>query len=145
MAAVMEACKRARIGPQRFLRFGPFAFSPPVNGYVDLGFRNEVNIARFFWDHIDSNNETNDNDNSDMSTVAANLELMACDAGIFGADGTCNEPNRLNSGSCPFDTLLPGTPMNATRDSYNAWDVADALSGDQGTELLLNCLASASD
>lgn len=125
--------------PDAFMPFGV------CDNHEALGWRNESNIARFFWDVLDPNNEANDNDTYSISSIVADLEAMACDASVFGDDDTCNEPNEATSADCtPAETVIPFT-LYSTRDAYNVWDVASVLTGDQSLERWNNCVDLASD
>ncbi len=96
----------------------------------NLGFRNSVNVARFFWDIIDTNNESSKDDTDlTMGTFVAAVEGMTCSG---TADGSCNEPNT--------------SPCTAARkEKYNSYDFGDLISGDQAAERTLNCVAAAQD
>lgn len=92
----------------------------------DKGWRIETQVARFFWDILDTNNESNlDDTDRSMEQFIASLEGMSCTG---SADGSCNEPN-------------PGACTAASRDKYNSYDFGDLIPGDQAAERTLNCVA----
>lgn len=115
------------------------------------GFRNEVQVARFLWDLIDTHNEGADLTDLSMGGVgglASIFEGMACDSNAgYGVDGTCNEPSRANDADCipnpPTDAEV--TPHQGTRDSLNVFDIADVVPGDQTGIRTVNCVQGAGD
>lgn len=116
--------------------------------YQSNGFRNEVDVTRFLWDMIDTYNDGGQDDTYEsMITLAADFEGITCVNGSgYDVDGTCNEPARSNPADCePVDGQLPGLPMKGTRDSYNVYDLAEVIAGDQTTERTLNCVQAAGD
>lgn len=115
------------------------------------GWQNSTQVMRFLWDMIDANDE-NGSDNTDESiqSLIAIIEGMPCTGNDWGQDGSCNEPNRKNARgdwACipadPVTTIDP--PHMATRHSYNVWDVAALIPGDQTAERRLNCVEGAED
>jgi hypothetical protein len=121
------------------------------DSYGEFGWRNEIQVSRFLWDIIDANNENgNDDTDESMVSLADLFEAVTCEKSSpadFGLDGTCNEPNRWNSADCdPLDDTGFGvTPMQGTRDSYNAYDIGDLVPGNQTTERQVNCVDDAGD
>lgn len=117
--------------------------------YFSNGWRNTQQVARFFWDMIDDNNEfSQDDTNLTMGEMIEVFEDMTCAANSgFGDDGDCNEPNRADDGDCVPDagTGTGTIPMEGTRDSYNPYDLASLIPGDQATERTLNCVQNADD
>lgn len=119
------------------------------DGPAVWGFRNEVNIARYLWDLIDTHNEGTDNADTSVVGVLTALKAMSCNENVFGVDGTCNEPNRFSPSSCS-PTSIWGTTNNgalgtATRDSYNTTDLNQLLNSGDSSETMLNCVAYALD
>lgn len=113
------------------------------NFYRSNGWRNEIQVARFLWDIIDSNNEGGqDNANYSMGGpggLAAILEGMRCGPRGFGTDGNCNEPN--DQFVCnASDGTIPPLPMRGSRDSYNVYDIAQLLPTNETAERRLNCV-----
>ena len=121
------------------------------DNYDELGWRNTQQVVRFFWDVVDTNNEGG-NDNTDLSMNGTNgladtIEDMSCSGVYYGIDGTCNEPNRGTGSSCSPSATNGSAifPMTATRDSYNVWDMAAAIAGNQTDEREINCVDGATD
>lgn len=119
------------------------------------GWRNSSQVMRFFWDMIDSSTDGGQDDtNIGIDTFVANLEGMPCVGFYGGIDGSCEEHAiPVPCGSFPFppcecspaldgETSPSGT---GTRDSYNVWDIAEVISGDQFDERTLNCVQGAQD
>lgn len=120
--------------------------------YQKLGWRNTRQVMRFFWDMIDTNDEGGtypDDTDLSMAGLVAVFEGMTCTGATseYGDDGTCNEPTRPTSGSCTpsSSSAAPVTPMTSTRDSYNIWDIAAIVGGNQSAERSLNCVEEAED
>ena len=84
---------------------------------------------------------------SSSTGIPALLESMPCTGTDWDVDGSCNEPNRQFALWCQPLTGdgIPVTPMEGTRDSYNAWDMAEMIAGDQADERSLNCVDDAGD
>ena len=110
------------------------------------GWRNTRQIHRFLWDLLDSTTDGGQDD-TDLTMAGANgfiaiLENMPCDAGVFGVDGTCNEGARASASQCveSNSATAPPADANGTRDTYNVWDVAWLVPGDQENERVINCV-----
>ena len=111
--------------------------------YRSNGWRNEIQVARFLWDLIDSNNEgSQDNANYAMGGpggLADYFQRMPCGPRGFGDDGNCNEPNDRFVCNAS-DGTIPPLPMRASRDSYNVYDIAQLLPTNEAAERRLNCV-----
>jgi hypothetical protein len=124
----------------------------PADGKCDNfgihGWRNEANTVRFLWDMIDSNNEWNEATDLTISGFASIMEGMPCPAsGGYGVDGNCREPLREYDYQCvPVSEIGDAvTPMMASRDSYNQYDFANIIPGDQTGARTVNCVAGATN
>lgn len=122
--------------------------------YKDMGFRNTNQVARFFWDILDGNNEGSDDSDFNASTLADVFEDMKCLTGSsdYGGDEDgCNEPHRFSGGTCNPPNQASGSVWGihtTTRDSYNIYDLAWAIPDtptDQSGERSLNCVEDATD
>ena len=116
----------------------------------DHGWQNSTQVMRFLWDLIDANDESgSEGVNENIVSFVALLEGMPCSDEVWGVDGTCNEPNRKLGGqwACvPADpTQAIEAPHGATRHSYNVWDIAALVPGDQTSVRRLNCVDGATD
>lgn len=114
------------------------------------GWQNETQVERFLWDMIDASTDGGQDDtNESINSFVAMLEAMPCDSGTLNVDGTCNEPNRMSGGSLACtpndDTSVLDPPHGGTRHSYNVWDFAEMIPGDQVEERILNCVQGATD
>lgn len=94
------------------------------------GFRVETQIARFFWDMLDANNDSGlDDTNITMSTLVGVIQGMSCTGAV---DGSCNEAN-----------VNPCTA--GKRDAYNVYDYDQLIANNQSGERTLNCVTGAID
>jgi hypothetical protein len=128
------------------------------------GWRNEVQVSRFFWDTIDNNDDSGlDDTNMNIVQFIAGMEAMPCAGNLAGVDGSCEEhavpPTRPMGhplGPCGFGsysacTCKPSaegasTPTGTgTRDAYNIYDLSDFMPGGQTGERTLNCGQNAPD
>jgi hypothetical protein len=113
------------------------------------GWRSEAGVYRFLWDVVDGNNN-NGSDDSDvaMDVFVSTLRGMSCSTTVF-QDGSCNEPNRADPADCdpqsPNQVIYDADPQTRTRDSYNVWDIAEIMPGDQAAERVNNCVQGAKD
>lgn len=119
------------------------------NFRLTQGWMNRVQVARFLWDMIDSQNETNDNENFTMPSLIASMESMPCTFDGVGVDGNCNEFQQ--SKTVPRCNPVSGNSLNISQSTpksvhkYNVWDLAELFPGDQGSERILNCVQGAID
>lgn len=107
------------------------------------------------WDLIDSSTDAGQDDaNHSMSQLVGYFEGMACSGNQGGVDGSCEE-HEVPAWCGPFplppcecnpatdgDTSPNGT---GTRDSYNTYDIAAMVPGDDSSERDLNCVQGAED
>ena len=118
------------------------------NFYQTHGWRNHIQILRFYWDILDTSTDGGlDDTNLQMFGVngfATAIEAMPCSAAGAGTDGNCNE---FSSSPCnPLDANgLPVSPMTGSRDAYNPFDFAQFIPLNQDQERALNCVAGAGD
>ncbi|MFO0586286.1 MAG: hypothetical protein U0441_02040 [Polyangiaceae bacterium] len=116
---------------------------------LSSGWQNENQVMRFLWDVVDSSDDGGlDQTDESITSLVALMEAMPCSSALH-ADGTCNEPNNTSGGvpSCTpaSDSALQSAPHQGTRHSYNVWDIAEMVPGDQGNERTLNCVQGATD
>jgi hypothetical protein len=114
------------------------------------GWQNQTQVQRLLWDMIDSSTDSGQDDtNESISSFVGFMAGMPCSEGTLHVDGTCNEPNnKLGSVlvcTPPDDTDVQSAPHQGTRHSYNVWDLAELIPGDQGSERTLNCVQGATD
>jgi hypothetical protein len=104
-------------------------------------------ITRFLWDMLDTSTDAgNDATDLNMPGFTTVMENMPCSGTDFGVNGSCNEFDRSTPSACSPATEGATSPTGTgTRDSYNAWDLAAAIQGDQSSERTLNCVQGATD
>lgn len=108
------------------------------------GWRNDAQITRFLWDLIDSSTDGGqDNDDFGVTDIVALLEGMPCVGNHDGEDGSCEEP--VSSPCDPPNEGPPPSGPSPNRDSYNVYDLAEALPNSQENERVLNCVQGALD
>ena len=117
----------------------------PASFRAAAGWRNGAQITRFLWDLIDTSTDGGqDNDNFGITDIVATLEAMPCIGNHNGEDGSCEE-----QATSPCDPPDPGGPLpsgpSPNRDSYNVYDLSEALPGSQENERILNCVNGAPD
>ena len=115
----------------------------PSSYYSSRGWRNYAQITRFLWDLIDSSTDGGqDNADFHMEDVVAAMEGMACIGNQGGVDGSCEE-----QWTTPCEPIAEGSVPGSSpsRDSYNIYDLSEALPGSQEAERVLNCVQGATD
>jgi hypothetical protein len=124
------------------------------DNYQSLGWRNLVQVVRFFWDILDTSTDGG-RDNTDMTMsgaagLAAMFESIPCIANTdYGKQHTCQECNRAVGGCTPVETdSSTPDPAAGTRDGFNLYDfsffIPDGLDG-QWDERDINCASGALD
>ncbi len=111
------------------------------------GWRNSDQVARFLWDMIDAGSDGGQDDTSlTIQDLTATIEGMPCSAGNIGVDGSCHEQARTNPANCnPAMDGATSPNGTGTRDSFNVYDFAEMIVGDQAAERTLNCAQGALD
>jgi len=110
----------------------------------DNGWRNALQLARFFWDLIDGNDEGGDDTDLTTPDFVGILQAMLCVGNYGGVDNSCEEQAPAPGGSCnPLDDTLTGPSGAGTRDQVNAHDIAALVPGSQEAERELNCVHAA--
>lgn len=128
------------------------------DNFVDLGFRNEINVLRWMWDMVDPHLEAGAAfDDTDRSVEGIIADLLASRCDTAGVDDDCDEPNPCSVGDrpCPDEErvcfpandLYGSAPALATgtRDAYNAADMNQLFNSNSNVELTNNCLVGATD
>lgn len=108
------------------------------------GWRNIVQVQRFMWDLIDTNNEGG-NDNVDYTAGSLITKMQAMPTG-FGVDGSCRESERAPGQDC--NPVIDGPPVSGgtgSRDAYNPRDISDLLPEDLANVMAINCVGFATD
>jgi hypothetical protein len=111
------------------------------------GWRNAVQISRFLWDLIDSNDEGTDDTDLSMADMVALFEGMPCVGDYRSVDGSCEEQAPVPPATCnPDEATDGGAPRSGpSRDSFNCFDIAELVPGSQTGERTLNCVQDAPD
>jgi hypothetical protein len=116
------------------------------------GWRNGAQITRFLWDMLDASTDGGqDNDDFGITDIIAVLEAMPCSGSHEGEDGSCEEQasTPCDPPDGPDELVADGGPPpngpSPNRDSYNVYDLGEALPNSQGNERVLNCVQGALD
>ncbi len=137
-------CKRLNPGKGCYgCATGSDGFCTPLYSAL-WGWRNVVQVQRFMWDLIDTNNEGG-NDTIDYSASSLITAMQAMPTG-WGVDGSCRESEKAPGQDCnpSIDGALV-TGGTGSRDAYNPRDISDLLPQDLTAVMHLNCVGFATD
>lgn len=117
------------------------------NGYCAssflYGWRNIVQVNRFMWDIVDTNNESQDTIDYSAGSLISAMQGMPTG---FGVDGSCRESERAPPPTCnPVVNGDPPTGGTGSRDTYNPRDISDLLPENLSWVMALNCVGLAPD
>ncbi|MBX3126297.1 MAG: hypothetical protein KF718_06250 [Polyangiaceae bacterium] len=109
-----------------------------------LGWRNVVQVMRFMWDLIDTNNEGG-NDDVDYTAGSLVTAMQSMPTG-WGDDGSCRESEKVPGQFCnPLIDGYPVTGGTGSRDAYNPRDISDLLPENLANLMAINCVSFATD
>jgi len=109
-----------------------------------------VDVVRFFWDVLDTSDDTtlgglSDDTDLRMNSLTAAFEGMPCTGTDFGVSGSCNEFDLSATTCAPASDTAAPVGWTRSRDSYNVFDLGLIIAGDQTNERKTNCVGDAAN